>query len=142
MAATCVDLSVSICLQCFATGTGDIVHKNTDPYQVQCNAIKVANHLWPAHEEILLLDTFMDTMSWEAVAKKLDRSQKECETYYFEHFVINPKIKDLETVNKNAFRFNNFRNNIETNTSIIGDTSDIEGMNNIIVISNIKIKCL
>lgn len=128
-----MELSVSLCLQCFAAGTGDEVHKNTDPYQVQCNAIKVASHLWPAHEEILLLDTFMDTMSWETVAKKLNRSPKECETYYFEHFVINPKIKNLEIVNKNAFRFNNLSENFETKTSIICDTSDIEGIYNIIL---------
>lgn len=133
MAVTCVELSISICLQCFAAGTGDEVHKNSDPYQIQCNAIKVADHLWPAHEEILLLDTFMDTMSWEVVAIKLDRSPKECETYYFENFVINPKIKDLENVNKNAFRFKNFGDNFETKTRLIGDTSDIEGINILII---------
>lgn len=123
----CTKLGVSICLQCFAAGTGDHVHKNTDPYKIQCNAVEISEQSWPAHEDIILLDTFMDTMSWERVAQKLDRSPKECERHYFDNFVFYPKIKGLEYVNKNAFRFNTFDRVVEDKTQTFGDTLDIEG---------------
>lgn len=80
----------------------------------------------------------MDSMSWEMVAKKLDRSSEDCEFHYFEHFVINPKIKDLKIVNKNAFRFDKFGGRNETKTKIIGGTMDIEGINNIFLSVNIN----
>lgn len=125
--AACAEFGISLCLQCFAAGTGDDVHKNTDPYQVLCNAIIVGDHLWAAHEEITLLDTFVDTMSWEKVARKLDRSPQECEYHYFENYVFYPKIKGLENANKNAFRFDKF-DKINTNmTTSIGNTLDLEG---------------
>jgi len=82
--------------------------------------------LWAAHEEIILLDTFMDTMSWEKVAEKLGRSPKECEYHYFENYVLYPKIKGLECINKNAFRFNRF-DKIYKNMAIADDTLDSEG---------------
>ncbi|KAE9530712.1 hypothetical protein AGLY_011174 [Aphis glycines] len=122
----CAELKICLCLQCFAAGTGDHVHKNTDPYQVLCNAIDVGDHLWAAHEEITLLDTFMDTMSWEKVARKLGRSPKECERHYFENYVFYPKIKGLEDVNKNAFRFDRFDKVNKNEAKLNSDTSDSE----------------
>ncbi|XP_060869407.1 transcriptional adapter 2-alpha [Metopolophium dirhodum] len=122
----CIELGVSLCLQCFAAGTADNVHKNTDPYQVLCNAIDIGDHLWAAHEEITLLDTYMDTMSWDKVARKLGRSPKECECHYFDNYVLYPKIKGLECVNKNAFRFDRFDNMNKNMTNAIGDTLDLE----------------
>lgn len=126
-ADTCAELGVSLCVQCFAAGTGDHVHKNTDPYKVLCNAIKISDQSWPAHEEVILLDTFMDTMSWDRVAQKLNRTPKECERYYFENFVFYPKIKGLEQINKNAFKFNTFESVVEDRTNIFSDTLDVEG---------------
>jgi len=84
--------------------------------------------LWAAHEEIALLDTYMDTMSWEKVARKLGRSPKECECHYFDNYVLYPKIKGLESVNKNAFRFDRFDNTNTNMTNTIGDTLDLEGI--------------
>lgn len=123
----CAKLGISLCLQCFATGTEDHVHKNTDPYKVLCNAVKISNYLWPANDEIVLLDTFMDTMSWEKVAQKLGRSPKECESHYFENYVLHPKLKGLNQANKNAFRFNRFKRMTENGTKIFGNTLDLEG---------------
>lgn len=124
----CVKLNVSICLQCFAAGTKDDIHNNTDPYQVLCNAIKLDDRSWSAHEEIILLDTFTDTLSWEKVAKKLGKSPQDCEYHYFNNFVLYPRDKDLERVNKNAFRFDKFSEVFEDRTKTIGDTSDLEGI--------------
>lgn len=124
----CAELNVNICLQCFAAGAGDDVHKNTDPYRVQSNAVDVGDHMWLAYEEIILLDTFMDTMSWEKVAQKLDRSPKECERHYFEHFVLYPKMAGLECENKKAFRHDKFNNNIyDEETTTIYNTFNTEG---------------
>lgn len=123
----CAELDVNICLQCFASGAGDAVHKNTDPYRVLSNAVDVGNHMWLAYEEIILLDTFMDTMSWEKVAQKLDRSPKECERHYFEHFVLYPKIAGLECKNKKAFRHDKFNNDIHDEKTTIYDTFNSEG---------------
>lgn len=123
----CAELGTSLCLECFAAGTVDHVHKNTDPYKVLCNAIKISNYMWPANDEIMLLDTFMDTMSWERVAKKLGRSPKECELHYFENFVLRPKLKGLDYANKNAFRFNKCKWPIENKTNILENTLDLEG---------------
>lgn len=127
-ADACAKLGISICLQCFATGAADDIHKNNDPYKVLCNAVKTSDQSWLAHEEMMLLDTFMDTMSWEKVAQKLGRSPKECEHYYFENFVDNPKIKELEEVNKIAFRLDTLENVIEDRTINFGDISDVEGI--------------
>jgi len=69
----------------------------------------------------------METMSWEKVAEKLNKSPKECEHYYFENFVINPKIKCLESVNKNAFRLDLCNKVMDDKKKNIGDTSDLEG---------------
>jgi len=84
--------------------------------------------LWAANEEIALLDTFMDTMSWDKVARKLGRSPKECEYHYFENYVYYPKIKGLKDVNKNAFRFDRFDNVNKNETKLIGDALDSEGI--------------
>jgi len=84
--------------------------------------------LWAAHEEITLLDTFMDTMSWEKVGRKLGRSPKECECHYFENYVFYPKIEGLEDVNKNAFRFDRFDKVNKNETKFNIDTSDSEGI--------------
>lgn len=123
----CAELEICVCLQCFANGKEDGVHKNTDPYQVVCNAVEIDENLWYAHEEITLLDTFMDTMSWEKVAQKLDRSPKECERHYYEHFILNPKIKGLESVNSKAFRLEKFGIINDNGTKTIGDTLNLEG---------------
>lgn len=128
MSASCVDLGVCLCLQCFAAGTGDDIHKNTDQYRVLCNAIKINHHLWSAQEEIILLDTFMKTMSWKEVSEKINRSPKDCESHYFEHFVLHPKIKGLHSVNKNAFRYENFEEVIEDKFKTLEDSSDLEGI--------------
>lgn len=131
----CVEQNVTVCLQCFAAGTGDDVHKNIDPYRVLSNAIEVEDGLWPAHEEIMLLDTFMDTMSWEKVARKLDRSPKECERHYFENFVYCPKIKGLERAKENAFRLDKLwtdDNNKYGEHKIIGEELDSEGIGTMI----------
>lgn len=123
----CVELDINICLQCFAAGAGDNVHKNSDAYRVLCNAISVGDRLWDAHEEIVLLDTFMDTMSWERVARKIDRSPKECERHYFENYVLYPKIKGLECVNKNAFRYDKFDYVVDNDQKTVGDSLNLEG---------------
>lgn len=123
--ADCVELGISICLQCFAAGTVDRVHKHTDPYKVLCNAVNISDYLWPANEEIMLLDTFMDTMSWEKVGRKLDRSPKECEHHYFENFVSSPKLKGLDHANKN--KFNTFKGMVENRTNILDNTLNLEG---------------
>lgn len=133
----CIKLDISICLQCFATGTEDHVHKNTDPYKVLSNAVQIGDLLWHAHEEIILLDTFMNTMSWEKVAQKLGKSTEECECHYFKNFVLNPKIKGLELINRNAFRLHKFNRAIKYRSKIMGDTSDSEGIFICIIIINI-----
>jgi len=71
----------------------------------------------------------MDTMSWEKVAKKLGRTPNECECHYFDNYVLYPKIKGLECVNKNAFRFDRF-DNVDTNmtNALIGDALELEGI--------------
>ncbi|XP_050419702.1 transcriptional adapter 2-alpha isoform X2 [Adelges cooleyi] len=100
----CAKIGIYLCLNCFSAGTNDDIHNNTDPYNVLCNAIQLDNCLWPAHEEILLLNTFSETMNWEKVAQKLGRSSKKCEQHYFEHIVFYPKIKELVVANQGAFR--------------------------------------
>lgn len=126
---TCAELNVSICLQCFAAGAGDDVHKNSDPYRVLCNAVDIGNRLWDAREEIVMLDTFMETMSWERVAQTINRSPKECERHYFENYVLCPKIKGLECVNKNAFRYDKFNNVIDDWQKTMDNSLDLEGTN-------------
>lgn len=125
---SCAKFGVTICLPCFASGNEDDVHKNTDPYHVLCNAVKINDCLWSAHEEIILLDTFMDTMSWEKVGQKFGISANECESHYFNNFVLHPKIKGLEYINKNAFRFNKFNEEIEERTKSINNLLDSEGI--------------
>lgn len=138
----CAKLDVSLCVQCFAAGTEDNVHKNSDPYKVLSNAVKVNEHLWPSHEEIILLDTFMDTMSWNRVAQKLGKSPEECERHYFKHYVMYPKIEGLQDVNKKAFRFDTRA--IEDRAAIMDDTVDSEGIRYILhmfmIINNIIFK--
>lgn len=126
-ADACVKLDISICLQCFAAGTGDHVHKNTDSYKVLSNAVQIGDHLWHAHEEIVLLDTFMNTMSWKRVAQKLGRSSEQCECHYFKNFVLYPKIKGLELLNRKAFRLHKFDRAIESRSKTMDSTLDSEG---------------
>uniref|UniRef100_A0A2S2QLR2 Transcriptional adapter 2-alpha n=1 Tax=Sipha flava TaxID=143950 RepID=A0A2S2QLR2_9HEMI len=122
----CVKLNINICLQCFSTGTEDHVHKNTDPYKVLSNAVQIGDLLWHAHEEIILLDTFMNTMSWAKVAQKLGRSTEECECHYFKNYVLNPKIKGLEHINRNAFRLHKFNKAIECKPKTMDNELDSE----------------
>ncbi|XP_050537686.1 transcriptional adapter 2-alpha [Daktulosphaira vitifoliae] len=121
--SACAEVGINLCLRCFATGTKDDIHSNTDPYNVLCNAIQLDECLWPAHKEILLLDTFSETMSWEKVSQKLGCSPKQCKQHYFEHFVLYPKIKDLEIVNQEAFR-NNINDVINEQVMFFETTAD------------------
>lgn len=131
----CVEIGVNLCLQCFAAGTEDDVHKSNDQYKVLCNAIKIKDHLWSAQEEIILLDTFENTMSWEKVGQKLNKSPKDCESHYFEHFVLHPKIKELDLVNKNAFRYEKFEEMVDNRFKTIGDAVNLEGTYHIKIIN-------
>lgn len=125
---SCAKIGIIICLPCFASGNEDDVHKNTDSYYVLCNAVKINDSLWSAHKEIILLDTFTNTMSWEKVAQKLGLSANECESHYFNNFVLYPKIKDFECINKNAFRFNQFSNATVSRIKTIDNSIHLEGI--------------
>lgn len=88
---TCQD--VSLCLDCFSSGSIIAEHKSDHPYElIDCGSFSIIDESWKAHEELALLEAIelYGIGSWTDISNAVEtRTAEECCERYLSVYVEN-----------------------------------------------------